>query len=492
MADNFPLLTALLLWPATAAALLWLLPERVVPRFALGTAMVETLLALTTLTVQGPGYHWVEKLAWIPTLNIHYHLGVDGISLLFLPLTALLFIGVILASWTTIREMVPLYFALLLLLEAITMAIFCAMDTILFFLFWESSLIPLYFLIALWGVGPRRRLAATKYTLMMLAGGVLLLLGFVLTALSQFHNGNPLLFDLPTLLNNPLPPAAQTPVFLLLLAGFAIKVPVVPLHTWLPLLAMEGPVGLIAFMTGLKLGAYGLIRFAIPLAPQAAQEWNWILTGLAVIGVLYGGLAALFQSNLRQLLAFSSISHVGLVLLGIASLTHHGWHGAIFQLLNFSLASGGIFLMAGFVHHRLGSTDVIHLGGLAKSMPLASGFFFFLGLAGMGMPLTASFPAELLLFTGAFQAHLGSALAALAGQILAAAYFLSFFRRAFLGPIHAPAVQQAMDLRPRELALVLLFSLPLLLAGFFPSLVLDRITVAIDHSLTLVTILPSP
>ena len=480
--SGLPLLSLMIITLPIGAGLIWLVPD---PRKARWIALLTAVLdlAFTLAIVTGfdratGGFQFVEQTAWIPTLHVNYLVGVDGISVLFLPLTVLLFIGVILASWTSVRTLPRLYYTLLLILESATLGIFCALDTMLFFLFWELTLIPTFFLISLWGIGPQRRYAAVKYTLMMLAGGVPLLFGFLLLAFNQASlNGmgipDGLLFDYPVLLSNPLPVELQTAVFFLLLLGFAVKAPVFPLHTWLPTIAMEGPASIAAIMTGLKLGVYGLIRFAIPLAPAAAQEYHWLIAGLGVIAILYGALMALSQTNLRRMLAFSSLSHVGLVLLGIASFNLQGIQGALFQLLNFTIVAGGIFLLAGFLHHRVGSTDIISLGGAAGSMPLLAAFFFLFGLASMGVPGTSGFPAEFLLILSALDTHTGAGLAALAGMVLGAAYFLGIYRRAFLGQVHNSTVADAIDLRPRELGVIVVMGILILLAGCYPESVLE-------------------
>ena len=478
-----PLLSLMILIPPVAALLVWLLPGR---RAARWTALAATLfeLATATLVVSGfdsgsAGFQYLERAAWIPTLNIEYLVGVDGISVLFLPLTALLFLGVILASWNSTRFSLPrLYFSLLLLLESIMIGIFCALDTILFFFFWELSLIPLYFLISLWGVGPNRRFAAVKYILFMLAGGIPLLFGILLLAFNAAEvtgAGVPpgFSFDYTHLVQLPLPPGTETLVFFLLLAGFAVKTPLFPFHTWLPVVAKEGPVAVVALVTGLKLGAYGLIRFVAPLAPGAAQEYHWLLAGLGVVGILYGAVAAMAQTNLRGLLAFSSMSHVGLVVLGIATYTVEGLQGALFQLLNFTVVAGGIFILTSFLHHRIGSTDLISLGGVARSMPLLATFFFLFGLAGMGVPATSGFPAEFLILLSALNTHTGAGLAALFGMVLGAGYFLGFYRRAFLGPVRNDVVAEALDLSRRELILASLLLALILIAGLYPAGVLD-------------------
>ncbi|NWG87469.1 MAG: NADH-quinone oxidoreductase subunit M [Hydrogenophilaceae bacterium] len=474
------LLSLLLLTFPIGAGLIWLLPRPEHARtVALATALAGLLVSLLVLTAFDPadaGFQMIERMAWIPTLRVNYLVGVDGISVLFLPFTALLFVGVVVASWTSVRQLPQLYYSLLLLQAAATLGIFCALDVVLFFLFWELSLLPFYFLVSLWGVGPNRRYAATKYTLVMLAGGVPLLFGFLALIFGQAEvTGAVAAFDLPTLLGSHLSHDLQMLVFVLLLLGFAVKTPILPLHTWLPLLAMEGPVAVVALLTGLKLGAYGLIRFAVPLAPQAAQELHWLLAGLGAAGVLYGALLAMAQTNLRAMLAYASLSHAGLVLLGIAAFNLQGLQGAVLQLLNFTVAAGGIFLLAGFLQHRLGSTDVVALGGAARSMPWLATFFLLFGLAGMGVPATSGFPAELLIFVAALQTHTGAALAALFGMVLTAGYFLVMYRRAFLGPVQNPAVATAADLRPRELALVTVLAVLVLVIGFFPALVLDLI-----------------
>jgi NADH-quinone oxidoreductase subunit M len=477
--NAIPLLSLLFLTLPLGAALTWLLPRPDwARRIALGTALVDLAIAGIVVARFDPnvaGFQFVEKMPWIPSLNVHYLVGVDGISVLFLPATILLFLGVILASWNSVHQLPRLFYSLLLLLETATLGIFCALDSVLFFLFWELSLVPLYFLVSLWGIGPNRRYAATKYTLVMLAGGVPLLFGFLVLAFNHLQFSGALAFDLPTLMSTPLPEATEYLVFALLLLGFAVKVPVFPLHTWLPVVALEGPVAVVALLLGLKLGAYGLIRFAVPLASDAARDLHWLLVGLGVTGILYGAVAAMAQTNLRRMLAYSSLSHVGLVLVGIASFNLQGVQGAVLQLLNFTLVAGGLFLLAGALHHRIGSNDIHSLGGAARSMPMLASFFLFFGLAAMGLPLTSGFPAELLILVSALRTHTGAGLAALFGMVLGAGYFLGLYRKAFLGPVTSPVVAQAMDLRPRELAVMLLFATLVLGIGLYPALVLEVI-----------------
>ncbi len=476
---DFPLLSTILLLPLLGAVLIWAFPERrQTRRFAFALFLLDLLLSLVLVARFDPtvaGFQWQEKTSWIAALNVHYQLGVDGISVLFIPATLLLFCGVVVGSWSVTTKLPRLYYSLLLLLATTLLGIFMALDTILFFLFWELSLIPIYFLIALWGVGPNRRSAANQYTMLMFAGGVPILFGFLLAA---FHygtaaNGGGTLFDYTQMVGATLPAELQHGIFFLLLLGFAFKTPLFPLHTWLPNVTMEGPIAIAVIMTGLKLGAYGLIRFALPLAPDSAQQFHWLLAGLGVTALLYGAVAAINQTNLRQMLGYASVSHVGLVVLGLASFNLAGIEGAVFQLLNFSLISAGLFLLVGALHHRIGSTDITSLGGVASSMPLLASFLFLFGFASLGVPPSSGFIAEFLLLMGTLQSHTGAGLAALFAVILAAAYLISSFRKSLLGTTTSAAVADAVDLLPRELRLISLLALLVLLLGITPGWVLD-------------------
>ena len=477
--SNLPLISMLLVTLPMGAALIWLTPDPSKARWiALFAAIADLCIALAVLAnfdSSYSGFQFIEHASWIPTLNVNYHVGVDGISVLLLPLTVVLVIGVILSSWTSTQSMPRLYYSLLLLLESATLGIFCSLDTILFFLFWELTLIPIFFIISLWGVGPDRRYAAVKYTLFMMAGGIALLFAFILLAYDYSQTHGVLTFDYPTLIDNPVSIELQVTIFFLLLVGFAPKIPLFPLHTWLPVIAMEGPASMSAIMTGLKLGAFGLIRSLVPLTPDASVDFHWLLAALGVIGVVYGALLALAQTNLRRMLAYSSMSHVGLVVLGIASFNLQGIQGAVFQLINFVIVSGGLFLLVGFLHHRTGSTDIASLGGVVNTMPLLTAFFFLLGLASMGVPGTNGFPAEFLILISALEVHTGAGIAVLATIVLGAAYFLGIYRRAFLGPVTSSVVMESMDLRQRELLVAVIFAMLVLLLGLFPGMVLDII-----------------
>jgi NADH-quinone oxidoreductase subunit M len=477
---NFPLLSLLIILPIVGAwATLFAGNKDRARKIAAFIAVIELLLSLLVLYWFNPDdgqFQLLECHSWIPDLNVEYLLGVDGLSVLFLPMSALVTLMAIVASWNSVQHLEPFHYSLLLALEGITIGVFTSLDMVLFFLFWELTLPPIFFLIGLWGVGPHRRMAAVKYTLFMLFGGAALLIAIVILAINATPPaggiGSQLVFSLPTLLEKPLPDDLQGTVFLLLLLAFAVKTPLIPFHTWMPTATMESSPQIATLLTGLKLGAYGIIRFTMPLAPSAAVEYSWILGVLGAITLIYGALIALYQTNLRRLLAYSSISHVGLVIVGIASLNMQGIQGAIFQLFNFTIVASSLMLIAGFIQHRLGSTETVHLGGLAKVMPKLTCFYFLFVLASIGVPGTSGFPAELLLIISALVAHPSLGIAALAAAVLGAAYMLDFTRKAFFGPIIHQTVQQLQDLRRRELLLLCVPALLVLVFGFFPNLIL--------------------
>jgi NADH-quinone oxidoreductase subunit M len=275
-------------------------------------------------------------------------------------------------------------------------------------------------------------------------------------------------------LTTPLSAHLETAVFFLLMVGFAVKAPLPPFHTWLPTVAMEGSTQMTSLLTGLKLGVYGIIRFGMPLAPTSTVEYNWTLGIIGAVTLIYGALVALQQSNFRRLLAYASISHIGLIIVGLSSLNMQGIQGALFQLVNFSVDASALMLIAGFIHHRLGSTERIHMGGLAKVMPRLTGFYFLFMLAGLGIPGTNGFPAELLLVVSALTSHPSLAIAALAGAVLSAAYMLSFTRRAFMGPTASAAVRQLQELRPRELSILCVFGALVISFGLWPDVILEK------------------
>lgn len=464
---SLPLLSLLIFLPLLTAGVIWLLPPRLARQVTALSMLVSLTLGVAALVAYDPAgarFQLLEQGVWIASLNVFYRVGIDGIAVLFLPATALLFLGSLVACWNAVQEAPRLHYSLLLLLQAATLGIFCALDTVLFFVFWEATLVPLYFLLGRWGVTAGAAAAATRYFLIMLGGGIPLLLAFVILAASQAVPT----FDLTALLAVPLPRATQMAVFLLCLVGFGVKVPLVPLHTWLPQFALAAPGSLTALLVGLKLGAFGLIRFAVPLAPEAALDMHWLLAGLGTVAIIYGAVGMLAQTNMRVSLAYASICHVGLAVLGLASYTAQGAQGAVSLLLSFSVASGGAFLLLEFLRQRTGSTDIHALGGAAQSMPLLATGFLICGLAGVGMPGTSSFPGEFMLIIAALQSHTGAGMAALFGLSIAAGGFLALYRKAFFGPADKPGVAGASDLRPREWAVLIALIVMIVSIGIYP------------------------
>ncbi len=474
MAD-LPLLFLLLAAPLAGIGLVWLAPEKSA-RDAAGLASLLAFALCVAILVRFDnavtGFQFAAELPWLPDLGIAFRVGIDGISLLFLPATTLLFAAAI-GSLRATQVNARLFFSLILLLEAATLGVFVAVDLAFFFACWELTVLPLWLLIRLWGVGPRRAEAATQYALLMLTGGVPMLFGLLTVALA----GPVPQFDLAVLLasarEQPLSLATQTLVFVLLLICFSIKMPLVPLHTWLPKIAMEGPVAVVALVAGMKLGIYGLLRLAVPLAPEAAVSLAWLLTGLGVITLLFGALAALVQTNLRVMLAYVGVSHIGLLLLGIAGFRLPALQGVLLLAPNFALVAGGGMLAASFLQARTGSCDVQNLGGVVQRMPLLSTFFLLCGLAGLGLPLTSGFAGEWLILVDTLRLRTGAGLAALAALVIGAAAFLGLYRKCFFGPVLRDSVRDAADLLPREAGAALAIGAAILVLGIFPQPLLD-------------------
>jgi NADH-quinone oxidoreductase subunit M len=478
---GFPVLSVLIVLPLACALLVgFVRQERWVRRMALGGALVELALALVVAFTFVPGVsdiQFAEKTTWIDGVGIGYHVGVDGISVLFIPLTALLTVTVMVFSWNSVRFLVKPYLASVLALEAASMGVFAALDMVVFFVFWELMLVPIYLLIKLWGTGPERAFAGLKYVMYMLLGSAPLLVGIMLLGVSyhdeQGGGAAPYSFDLLTLLSTPVPGDLQTLVFFLFGFAFAVKGPLFPLHTWLPTVMLHGPIGVGILLVGLKMGLYGFVRFAIPLLPDATRDWGWLIAVLGVTAIIYGGLIALVQSDLRRLLAFASVSHVGLVALGLCSLTVQGIQGALVMMVNLGVAASGLLLLAGFIYGRTGSTDLASMGGLAKHAPLLATSFFVVGLASIGVPGTSGFPGEFLVLLGTFRSTPGLAVLAVTGVILSAALLLTYFQRAFLGPAERDNIKAFHDLRPREAGIAAAVCAVIFWIGFFPTTVLD-------------------
>jgi NADH-quinone oxidoreductase subunit M len=477
---GFPILTVLTFLPFLGAVVIWLFQkdEDLILKSALAVAGLEFFISAVLFqhfTPDSAHIQFAERASWIPAIGISYHLGVDGISVLFIPLTAFLTVLIMVYSWDAEKTLLKPYLMALLALEGTMIGVFASLDLILFFVFWELMLIPGYFLIKLWGPGADRQYAALKYVLYTLTGSVLMLVGIVLLNLN-FHaaavasHTEPLYsFDLVDLLTVPVPPERQALIFFLLFFGFAFKAPVFPFHTWLPTALVEGPFVMSVLLAGIKLGTYGFIRFSLPLLPEASRSWMWVMAALGLAAIIYGALIALVQSDFRRLLAFSSISHLGFVMLGLFALNFQGLQGSLLQMINLGFSTAGLFFMAGFLYTRTGSADLAAYGGLAHRVPLLATFILILGLASIGLPGTNGFVGEFLILVGAFRAHWALAAVGVVGVILGAAYFLWYYERAFFGPAAASALKPLHDLQPREWGIAAALGVMILWIGLYPA-----------------------
>ena len=470
---GFPILSTLIALPLVAAIVVALTRDEATGRrIALAAALAELALALVMAAgfVSGiADVQYLERHPWMPSLGIGYVVGVDGLSMLFVPLAAIIAVAVLLAPSAGVRLMPRMFSANILLLLAATVGIFVALDLMLFYVFFELALVPVFLLIRLWGSGVRREHVGMKYIVYMLCGSIPLLIGFILIGIEHQAATGRWSFELAELLRTPLPAQSQTLLFALLVIGFAIKGPLLPFHSWMPAAISEGPVGAGAFLVGLKLGAYGFLRFVMPLLPEATLEWWLVLVVAGLAAMLAAALIALIQRNLRRLLAFASISHVGLVTVGVFSLTHEGLQGALLLLLSMGLTSTALLLLAGALQARVGSSDLHALGGVTRHMPRLATLFFIVGIASVGMPGTLNFNGEFMILMGGFAAHPAIAAVGVLGVILSAGYFLWYYERAFFGPVKNPALARLPDLGHRDTLVAASLAALVIAGGLFPA-----------------------
>ncbi len=478
---GFPILSVLLLLPLAGALLMWVLQdEDLIKNTALGVSIIEFVLSAVMLFRFVPdtaAMQFAERAAWIPPLGISYHLGVDGISVLFVGLTAFLTLLIVIYSADSVRQQAKLYFMALLALETTIMGIFLSLDLILFFVFWELMLIPSYLLIKLWGSGADRQYAALKYVLYTLLGSVFMLVGIALLNLNYHawavaHGIQPAYsFDLLDLLSVPISTEKQLLIFWLIFLGLAFKAPMFPFHTWLPDALLEGPIGMAVVLAGVKLGTYGFLRLSLPLVPDAAKHETVvaIMMVLGLMAILYGAIVALIQPDFRRLLAYSSISHLGFVVLGVFALNFQGIQGGLLTMINLGFSTAGLFFLAGFLYSRWQSTHLSSFGGLARQIPLFAAFLLIIGLASIGLPGTNGFVGEFLILLGAFKAYWVYGAVAVLGVIFSAAYFLWYYERAMFGPLSEGVGRAIGDLRATELIITVSLCTMIFWIGLYPS-----------------------
>ena len=450
---------------------------------ALGVAVITFALSVplwTGFNRSTADMQFVERSPWIERFHIEYFLGVDGISVPLVLLTTILTIVVVVAGWKVIESRVAQYFAAFLIMEGLMIGVFCALDGILFYLFWEAMLIPMFLIVGVWG-GPNRVYAAIKFFLYTLLGSLLMLVA--LLYLYQASEGS---FDLLAFHQLPLTGGVQTLIFLAFFAAFAVKIPMVPVHTWLPDAHVEAPTGgsvILAAIT-LKMGAYGFLRIAMPIAPDAAQQFAPLVIGLSLLAVVYIALVALIQQDMKKLIAYSSISHMGFVTLGFFVFETRAMEGAIVQMISHGFVSGALFLCVGVLYDRLHSREIATYGGVMKVMPVFAFFMVFFAMANAGLPGTSGFVGEFLVILGTFSVNAWYAAIAALTLIVGAAYTLWMVKRVVFGEIKNPKVRELQDLDRREFGVLLGMALGVLIIGIWPAPLLDVMRVSVDQLLT--------
>ncbi len=434
-------------------------------------ALVGALLGLavtvplyTGFEVGSAALQFVEKSVWIERFNVHYHLAVDGISLWLVLLTAFITVIVVIASWESITERVNQYMGAFLILSGLMIGVFAAADAMLFYVFFEATLIPMYLIIGIWG-GPNKIYAAFKFFLYTLLGSLLMLV-----ALIYLYNVSGGSFDLATWHKLPLASGAQTALFFAFFAAFAVKVPMWPVHTWLPDVHVEAPTGGSAVLAAimLKLGAYGFLRFSLPIAPDASHEWAGLMIGLSLVAVIYVGLVAMVQQDMKKLVAYSSVAHMGFVSLGFFLFNDLAVSGAIVQMIAHGFVSAAMFLGIGVLYDRVHSREIADYGGVINTMPKFAAFVLLFTMANAGLPGTAGFVGEWMVILGAVKANFWVGMAAASALIFGASYSLWMFKRVYLGPVGNDHVKELLDINKREFLVMALLAVMVLYMGIHP------------------------
>jgi NADH-quinone oxidoreductase subunit M len=471
------LLTLVTFLPAVGAVLVLLLPRRQesVSKVAALVATLVTFVISLPLYFRfdraSADYQFVEQRGWIPSLGVTYHLGVDGISVLLVLLTTFLMPLVLLSSWSSIESRWKEFAITMLLLETGMLGVFVALDLFLFYVFWEAMLIPMYLIIGIWG-GPNRVYAAVKFILYTLAGSLLMLVAILVLYFQHGLATSTYTFDLPVLARFVLPAGrTQDLLFLAFALAFAIKVPMFPFHTWLPDAHVEAPTAGSVILAGvlLKMGTYGFLRFCLPLFPHASLQFAPWIFALSVIGIIYGAWVSTVQPDMKKLVAYSSVSHLGFVVLGLFTLTPQGLVGGIIQMVNHGLSTGALFLMVGMIYERRHTRLIADFGGLWRVIPAFSVLFLIVCLSSLGLPGLNGFVGEFLVLLGAFQVHRLAAVLATTGIIFAAVYLLWMYQRVCFGEVTADANRRLVDLTPREWGVLLPVLLFIVWIGVYPT-----------------------
>jgi NADH-quinone oxidoreductase subunit M len=482
-------ISLLLLLPLMGALVLLLVPRQqrqTLLTLALLASIAAFVWSLRLFQAFDPGageMQFVERIPWMPAFGIGYIVGIDGISLFLVLLTTFLMPLAIVASWT-VQDRIKEYLFFMLVLETGMLGAFVALDLFLFYVFWEVMLVPMYFLIGVWG-GTRRIYAALKFVVYTMAGSLPMLVAIIYLASRYAHVNQVMTFDLLQLYNLRLPVNEQIWLFLAFGLSFAIKVPLFPFHTWLPDAHVEAPTAGSVILAGvlLKMGTYGFLRFAMPLFPDAALVLTPMIIALAVIGIIYGAGVAMMQPDLKKLVAYSSVSHLGFVMLGLFALNIQGIQGGIYQMVSHGLSTGALFLLVGMLYDRRHTRMIADFGGLWHQLPVFSVLFLIVTFASIGLPGLNGFIGEFLILLGAFSVKPGWTAAAASGVILGAIYMLWMFRRVFFGPMTHPENQKLSDLNRRELLILAPVIALIIIMGIYPQPFLSRMKPSVDVTL---------
>jgi len=442
-------------------------------------SLLVTLPLYTQFNVSTAAMQFVEKTPWIERFNINYHLGIDGISVWFILLTAFINVIVVIAGWEVITRRVNQYMGAFLILSGLMIGVFCALDGMLFYVFFEATLIPMYLIIGIWG-GPNKIYAAFKFFLYTLLGSLLMLVALIY--LYTTSGGS---FDLVTWHKLPLGASAQSLLFFAFLAAFAVKVPMWPVHTWLPDVHVEAPTGGSAVLAAimLKLGAYGFLRFSLPIVPDASHKWSGLMIGLSLAAVIYVGFVTLVQKDMKKLVAYSSVAHMGFVTLGFFIFNDLGVAGGIVQMISHGFVSAAMFLAIGVLYDRVHSREIASYGGVVNTMPKFTAFALLFAMANCGLPGTAGFVGEWMVILGAVKVNFWVGMAAASALIFGAAYTLWMFKRVYLGPVANDHVKHLKDINAREFFYLALLAIAVLYMGLYPKPFTDVMDVSVAELL---------
>jgi NADH-quinone oxidoreductase subunit M len=484
MMNNFPWLSVVTFAPLVGVFFILLIrgEEKTTARnaraIALWTSGVTFLVSLgvwINFDNSTASFQFVEKVVWMPGLNLAYHMGIDGISMFFVILSTLLTVICILASWLSITDRVKEYMIAFLVLETLMVGMFSALDLMLFYIFFEGVLIPMFIIIGVWG-GPRRNYAAYKLFLYTLTGSVLMLLA-ILTMIAEAGTS-----DITVLLKYNFPATLQPWLWLAFFASFAVKMPMWPVHTWLPDAHVEAPTAGSVILAGvlLKFGGYGFLRFSLPMFPLASADFTPLIFTLSIIAIIYTSLVALAQEDMKKLIAYSSVAHMGFVTIGIFSANFQGIEGAIIQMLSHGVVSAALFLVVGVIYDRIHSREIDAYGGLVHRMPKYGLIFMIFMMASVGLPGTSGFVGEFLILVGAFKANTWVAAFATTGVVLGAAYMLYLYRRVVFGTLTKENLKTIVDVDAREVAIFAPLLLIVFVMGIYPSLFLDVMHVTVE------------